>query len=115
MGASAPRRKSFAEELRLNARDYGFELSETYEFHFRRRYNLPPSDPRFLDATREEIVIDYWAHAVLDNPKLREETVNPDFENDVAAFEAMLAASKPKDEAATAAADWEVVAEDRWS
>lgn len=29
---------------------------------FRRRYNLTPNDPRFLDITAEEISLDYWAN-----------------------------------------------------
>lgn len=37
------------------------------EFAFRRRYNLPPTDPRFLDATREEIAADFWAHHYAEN------------------------------------------------
>lgn len=58
------------------------------QFAFRRRYSLPPTDPRFLDATDEEIVLDYWAHRLWDNPKVREEAYNPDFEADLAAMDA---------------------------
>ena len=38
-------------------------------FAFRRRYNLPPTDPRFLDATPEEVAVDYFAHHFFDNPQ----------------------------------------------
>lgn len=34
----------------------------TYELWFRRTFNLPPTDPRFLDMTRGEIIAEYWAH-----------------------------------------------------
>lgn len=38
-------------------------------FAFRRRYNLPPTDPRFLDATPEEVATDYFAHHYFENPQ----------------------------------------------
>lgn len=38
-------------------------------FAFRRRYSLPPTDPRFLDATMEEVAIDYFAHLFHENPQ----------------------------------------------
>ncbi|HKT53701.1 MAG TPA: hypothetical protein VJP88_04575 [Caulobacteraceae bacterium] len=41
------------------------QLSKTYGFWFRRIYNLAPTDPRFLDATPEQIITDYWAHYYL--------------------------------------------------
>ncbi|CAH2606339.1 conserved protein of unknown function (plasmid) [Rhodovastum atsumiense] len=69
---------------------WGFELADRMDFHVRRRYGLPPTDPRFLDMTVEDIVLDYWAHAVTDNPKLRDEHINPDFEQEMAELEAML-------------------------
>lgn len=31
------------------------------EWWFRDRYRLAPTDPRFLDATAEEMLTDYWA------------------------------------------------------
>lgn len=63
-------------------------MSDTIEFRFRRRYALPPTDPRFLDATVEQVVLDYWAHRHLDDPNLRNEVVNDEFEADLAAAEA---------------------------
>lgn len=66
----------------------GLDLSETIQFAFRRRYRLPPTDPRYLNATEEQMVLDYWAHRHWDDPKLREEVVNPDFEEDLEAFAA---------------------------
>lgn len=50
-------------------------------FAFRRRYNLPPTDPRFLDATVEEVVIDYFAHQFAENPTqsfAEDESFDPD-------------------------------------
>ena len=75
------------------ARYRGLEMSNTYEFRFRRRYNLPPTDPRFLACTLEDIVIDYWAHAHVEDPKLSETlATTDDYENEVARMEAELAA-----------------------
>jgi len=32
----------------------------TYEYWFRREYNLAPTDPRYLDASHDEILAEYW-------------------------------------------------------
>lgn len=37
---------------------------------FRKLYNLPPTDPRFLDVTEEQIQLE-WEHYILDNPDLK--------------------------------------------
>lgn len=42
------------------------------EFWFRQKYNLPPTDPRFLDATIEEMLIDHWACHYKANPAAEE-------------------------------------------
>jgi hypothetical protein len=81
---------TFAKELERTASKRGLELCNSYEFRFRRRYNLPPTDPRFLEATIEDIVIDYWAHAHLDDPKLREQDETDDFEAMLQAVEQSL-------------------------
>jgi hypothetical protein len=85
-------------------------MAETVAFAFRRRYSLPPDDPRFLDATPEAILIDYWAHRHIDDPKLREEIEDEDFDAQLAADDARdaAAAGDPADDE-----KWETVAEDR--
>ena len=64
------------------SQEKGRELVHSYEFIFRRRYNLPPTDPRFLNATQEDIETDYWAHWYADHPNEAAETVahDPDFD-----------------------------------
>jgi len=47
---------------------------------FRKRYNLPPTDPRYLNATLEEIVTDYWAHFYADGKGGTEEVEDDDFD-----------------------------------
>lgn len=93
-------RPPFADLLKRNARQWGLQLSETIEFAFRRRYGLPPTDPRWLNATLDDVLIDYWAHAHRDDPNLRNEEAfeTEDFEAELAA----MAASVKED-------DWEDV------
>ena len=97
---------------------WGRHRSETIEFAWRRRYGLPSTDPRYLDATYDEILIDYWAHAFTDDPKLKDDLVTDDFAAEMAEFEAesaaeIAAAAKATAAAAEAAAkpadDWEPV------
>lgn len=42
-------------------------MAGTLEFWFRRKYNLPPGDPRFLELTTEDIEAEYWAHYYREN------------------------------------------------
>jgi hypothetical protein len=46
---------------------------------FRRRYNLAPTDSRFLDATTEDILTDHWANFYFENPNI-EEVEDEDFD-----------------------------------
>lgn len=82
----------------------GLELSETVEFAFRRRYRLAPTDPRFLNSTHDDMLVDYWAWRHVEDPKLREEAIDPDFDEEVAAMERQLLDEDPS--------DWEDVASD---
>ncbi len=114
-------RIDFADNLRKTARDRGLQLSQTHGFAFRRRYNLPPTDPRWLNATIEDVYLDVWAHAHVDNPKLRDEIFSTNFEEDYAEMErealAMEAAQDAADRAKAekmAPDDWEEVASDQW-
>jgi hypothetical protein len=56
-------------------------MAGTHEFWFRRKYNLPPNDPRFLALTPEDIEAEYWAHRYYDNPT-SESYDDPDFDPD---------------------------------
>ena len=141
MRCSALRRLPFEKALWRDARSAGAALADTYGFAYRRRYNLPPTDPRYLNSTLSEIVADYWAHRFWDDPKLKAEEVHdPDFEANLAAFTAMAedrkaGAGAPEDERggeggaeggegfppqgsgpiAPTPDDWETVADDRWA
>lgn len=63
-------------------------MCDTIEFRFRRRYRLTSSDPRFLAATEEEMLVDLLAHQFVDDPKTREDMVTDDFDEELAALEA---------------------------
>jgi hypothetical protein len=50
-------------EDRLRAiQEQAFEQLFDVKFWFRCKYNLPPTDPRYLNASIEEMQIDYFAH-----------------------------------------------------
>lgn len=53
-------------------------MASSYELAFRRRYSLPPTDPRFLAATREDIITDYWANHYAEHG-IQEEFEDDDF------------------------------------
>lgn len=58
-------------------------MATTYQLKFRRRYNLPPTDHRFLNATLDEMITDYWANAYADDPKLLTDVIeDTDFDLD---------------------------------
>jgi hypothetical protein len=37
-------------------------MANTFALWFRQKYSLPPTDPRFLAATPEDIEAEYWAY-----------------------------------------------------
>lgn len=58
----------FVDNQEKAARRRARDFYDTYAFWFRRRYNLPPLDPRFLAMTPEDVEAEYWAYYYLDNP-----------------------------------------------
>lgn len=48
---------------------------------------MPATDPRFLDATVEEMMTDIWAHRFKNDPKLLDEIEDEDFDLDSVAAE----------------------------
>lgn len=50
----------------------------TIEFWFRRKYNLTRTDPRYLEATVDEMLEDFYLHTYFDDPKAVEATVEDD-------------------------------------
>lgn len=93
-------------------------MAGTVEFQFRRRYGLPPTDPRFLDATREEILVDWWAHAHTDDPGLRNAVAmdEEDYQAELAEMEAeaLARSGAPESAADPPGEDWEPLVEDTY-
>lgn len=62
------------------------------QFWFRQKYQLPPTDPRFLALTPEDIEVEYWAHQYFEKPDSAEEFEDDDFDVD-----AIMAAAEDGD------------------
>jgi len=61
----------------------GKDLAGSLEFWFRRKYGLASTDPRYLEASREDMLTDWWAHQYLENPKLDDQAVvDEDFDQE---------------------------------
>jgi hypothetical protein len=67
-------------------RDLAKERAERMETWYRVRYNLPPNDPRFLDLTQADILLEYWTIRTLTRPAGETEFETPDFDQDLADF-----------------------------
>jgi hypothetical protein len=70
-------------------------MHNTIQFQFRRKYNLTPNDPRYLDLTTKDMLADIWAHRYADDPKLLDEIEDDDFNPDDVA--ARIGADLPDD------------------
>lgn len=71
-------------------------MAGTVALWFRRKYSLPPSDPRFLDMTELDMLTDYWAHYYADRPN-EHEAENEDFDADLARLRQQVAQTPPDD------------------
>jgi hypothetical protein len=81
MARFAHGRNPFAEETKRTARRRGKERSSTLEFWFRRKFNLAPTDPRFLDITADELAVEYHAWDSFERP-VAEEFEDDEFDRD---------------------------------
>ena len=66
--------------MEFRAKQSAKDLQRNIEFLYRRRYNLSIHDPRYLDATREDMMIDYYANLYADDPSAMSEVEDPDFD-----------------------------------
>ena len=73
--------------LRHRCRMEAKNLIQQVDWEFRRRYRLAPTDPRYLEATLEEMWTDVWAWRFEENPKLLDEDIDPNFNPDAVADE----------------------------
>ncbi len=86
--------------MEARAREAGKRRYKTVEFWYRQKYSLTKTDPRYLDATVEEMMSDFFAHAFFNDPKAAEEDFDPDFDPDEVA---RLIGAKPDQ----GGGDWE--------
>jgi hypothetical protein len=63
----AQRSSLFVATRRRDIKARGKALAGTYELWFREKYNLPPTDPRFLAMTEEDIEAEWWAYKFQEN------------------------------------------------
>lgn len=54
-------RRDFEEMLAESVKRRALALSQTVEWWYRDRYRLPETDPRFLEATHDQMMVDMWA------------------------------------------------------
>jgi hypothetical protein len=79
-------------------------MANTFALWFRQKYNLPPSDPRFLALTPEDIEAEYWAAHYQSN-KVTEEFEDNEFDQDAEIRRIEEAAEARERAAAEAAAN----------
>jgi hypothetical protein len=72
-------RRDFAASLDSLARRQGRDLKGSIGWWYRKRYNLPQTDPRYLDATVEEMLTDFYADYY---EKLSDDSSHTSFENE---------------------------------
>lgn len=74
--------------------------ARSLETWFRRRYSLPPTDPRFLSATIEDIEVDFWTQHYADRAEkggaVEEFEADFDFEAERARIEAEAEAEESR-------------------
>ncbi|XRB28735.1 hypothetical protein F1645_16445 (plasmid) [Novacetimonas hansenii] len=73
------------------ARERALERCDQIRFRWRRQYNLPPTDPRYLEMTVGEMLEDLLCHQFLDHPETRATMITDDFDEELARLEAEAA------------------------
>jgi hypothetical protein len=70
------------------AKDVAREAATTARFWFRRKYNLPITDPRYLDMTEDGMLTDYWTHYYYEKPESEWEGGTDNFDEELAVMDA---------------------------
>jgi len=87
---SARRKPIFEINRDRDCKEDAKEVAKTVRFWFRRKYSLPPADPRYLDMTEEGMLTEYWAHYYYDKPDSEWEEDTDNFDEEVAAMDAEM-------------------------
>jgi hypothetical protein len=91
MRSSVTRSALFAEDRNQRAKELARDGFGSVEFWFRRKYNLTRTDPRFLEATVEDMLEDLWMHTYYDDPEAVTKTVEDDDFDEESVAERLLA------------------------
>lgn len=84
------RRLIFEASLERRCKDVAKAASGTVRFWYRRKYNLPITDRRYLDVTEEDMLTDYWSHYYFEKPEEEWEGGTDNFEEELAAMDAEM-------------------------
>lgn len=58
-------------------------------FWFRQQYRIPPTDPRYLEMSQEDLLLEYWSYRYHKDPDLdSKEMTNDGYEDALAEIEA---------------------------
>ncbi len=82
------RKLIFGKNLESLAKEAARASCRSVRFWFRRKYNLPESDERYLAMTDEAMLTDYWAHYYYEKPDSEFESSTDNFEDEIAAMDA---------------------------
>lgn len=58
------------------------QVKDTIAFWFRSKYRLTINDPRYLEMTEYDMMVDYYADFYVKNPKAMDEVSDDDFNAD---------------------------------
>ena len=84
------RRPTFGANLERLAKDEAKEIAKTIRFWYRKKYGLTVTDTRYLDATDQDMLTDYWAHYYHDQPAGEFEGGTDNFDQELAAMDAKM-------------------------
>lgn len=87
----------FDRERGVRTKQAARENFDTIEFWFRWKYNLTRTDPRFLEATLDDMLEDFWLRTFKEDPKAADEDEDPDFDPDNVAAELNRLQQMPND------------------
>ncbi len=91
------RKLIFSKSLERSAKDEAVEIAKTARFWFRKKYGLPPTDPRYLDMTDQAMLTEYWAHYYYDKPESEYEGGTDNYDDELAAMDAALGIANDDD------------------
>ncbi len=84
------RRLIFVASLERDCKDAARKAASTVRFWYRKKYNLPITDARYLDLTDQDMLTDYWSHYYSDRSEDEWEGGTDNFDEELAAMDAEM-------------------------